>query len=248
MRNQETLRAGLVTRDDVSRSGQGQLNQVGASGQVTNRGEGVDNAERAMRDVMKPGRNASADLPLHATRGRFRGGQVWRHREDRQVKVTRADRAQRYARVPAEQLELIGPPLPVKTRADQVNGLRRRSPGGALPEQVLGRPQRERHAGQAGVQAGQLPFPGYRPADRLGAPSCRDRVAVIPEVAVPLKQGQHDPGRAAVQRRVELVVIWPGRPLQGRPAIAGHRQQPLQGTPCQRRAAHQPTLREYEAG
>jgi hypothetical protein len=95
VRDEKPVRAGLVTRDDVRRTRQGQVDQVGAAGRVAGGGQGVDDAERAVRQVVEPGRDPGADLPVHATRRRFRCSQVRRHGQDGQVQVACPRGAQR---------------------------------------------------------------------------------------------------------------------------------------------------------
>jgi hypothetical protein len=91
---------------------------------------------------------------VHATRCRFRGGQVRRDRQDSQVQVAGPRGAQRYAGVAAEQLELVGPPLPVEPRADEVQRADRGLGRLAISQHVADLAQRERQAGQAEIQRG----------------------------------------------------------------------------------------------
>jgi hypothetical protein len=48
VRDEKPVRAGLVARDDISRAGHGQADQVGAAGRVAGGGQGVHDAERAV--------------------------------------------------------------------------------------------------------------------------------------------------------------------------------------------------------
>jgi hypothetical protein len=151
-----------------------------------------------------------------------------------QVQVARPRSAQRYAGVAAEQLELVGPPLPVEPRADEVQRADRGPGRLAVSQHVAHLAQRERQASQAEVQRGQRPFLGGR-GEGPGAPDGRLGVPVLPEVAIPLEQRQHDPRGTAVQGRVEFIVIRPARPRQAWAAFMRHLQQPVERHPGQRR-------------
>ncbi len=231
VRDEEALWPGLVPRDDVGRAGQGQGHQVGPAGRLTGGSERADDAEGAVRDVVEPGGVAGPHFPVHPARGRLGPGQVRGDREDGQVDVARRERGERDAGVAAEQLELIGPPLPVEPRPDQAEGPGRGRARGRVTQQVTRRVQRERHPGQAEIQRRQRPFPVYRGDDRADAALGGLRVGRVPEVTVALQEGEHDPGRSAVQGRIEFVVPWPARPRQCGAVLAGHHQQPGQCVP-----------------
>jgi hypothetical protein len=172
---------------------------------------------------------------VHAARRRFRSAQVGRHGQDGQVQVIRPRGAQRYAGVAAEQLELVGPPLPVEPRADEVQRADRGPGRLAVAQHVADLAQRERQAGQAEVQQGQRPFLGDGRGEGPGTPGGRLGVPVLPEVAIPLEQRQHDPRGTAVQGRVGFIVIRPARLRQAWAAFMRHLQQPVERHPGQRR-------------
>lgn len=234
MRHQEPVRSVLVACHHVRRACECQLGEVGAAGFMPDSGQCVDDAQRAVRDVVQPGRGTGPDFPVHAGRRRFGRGQVRLQREDGQLEVTGPCRAQGYAGVAAEQLEPVAPPLAVEPGPDDVQRAGRRRVRRTVTQLVAGRPQREGQASQAEIQRRRQIRPVHRGGDRGQAPARGVRVPVVTEMPVPLQQGQHDSRRAAVQRGIKLIVVRPAGPRERAIILNRLSQQPLQRVPSQR--------------
>jgi hypothetical protein len=106
--HQEAVGAGLVTTDDVVGSLDRELHQIGLSRGAPDGGQGVDDAEGPVGDVMRA-RRGGPHRPVHAVGGPGHGRQIRRDGVDGQLHVTHHEGAQPDAGVAGEELEHRAP-------------------------------------------------------------------------------------------------------------------------------------------
>ena len=136
VRDQEAIRARLVAAHHIRGAGQRKLGQVGPAGRVTHGGQRQDNAQGAVRDVMKragvPTRTSQCTPPAV---GRLCAGTASRPAPPGRDRPT--DKAP--SAIPAL------PPgswnwsadVPVETGADDLQGMIRGELGGGIPSRLL---------------------------------------------------------------------------------------------------------------
>lgn len=206
VRDQEARRAALVPAHDIRCSGERQFCQLGKARCVTHGGEGVNDTQGAVRDVVEARLHSGAHLPVHAAPRRLARPHVWRDREDGKAGITGSKCTQCDAGIPAEQLELVTPSLPVEAGPDDLEGMIGGCSGGGVCEQVVDRVQGDGHPGEAGVQrtmAHLIDCSGDRPTAANG----RVGVPVVGEMPVSLKKRGHDSRGTAVQGGIDLIGI-----------------------------------------
>lgn len=152
VRDKKSRRAGLVAAHDIGGTGERQLAHLVPAARVADSGKGVDYAQRAVGDVVKPREDPASHLPVHASRGWLRRLQIRLHSQYRKIHIPGRECAECDPGVAAQQLELVAPPLAVEAGADDLEGTVRSHAGGRVSEHVVDRTQCNGHPGQTEVQ------------------------------------------------------------------------------------------------